>query len=283
MVKIVTDSTCDIPFEIARKLSITIVPLHIQIGGETYRDSIDLTTDRVCHELVHSHEIPKTSTPSPGDFVTVYNKLAAETDQIISIHLSPGYSGTYSVAKLASGYIGDKCHVEVIDSNLVSVGLGLAVMAAARAAQKGNDLHQIIDVIHQTIPRIHLFGKIDNFAYILRGRRFRLTKALTLLGRISMALGIKMLGEVYDGGKIRSPAYVIGQAMALKQLQRWAKSIPNVEEIAIAYSTAPEEAEMLAKRLEHLVSRENILITRLGCATSTYVGPGTSVMALTEG
>ncbi len=84
MVRIVTDSTCDIPFEIARKLSITIVPLHIQIGGETYRDSIDLTADRVCHELVHSHEIPKTSTPSPGDFVTVYNKLAAETDQIIS-------------------------------------------------------------------------------------------------------------------------------------------------------------------------------------------------------
>jgi len=279
----VTDSACDIPFEIARKLSITIVPLHIQIGGETYRDNIDLTADRVCHELVHSHEIPKTSIPSPGDFVTVYNKLAAETDQIISIHLSPGYSGTYNVAKLASSYIGNKCHVEVIDSNLVSVGLGLAVMAAARAAQKGNDLHQIIDVIHQTIPRIHLFGKIDNFAYILRGRRFRLTRLLTLLGRVSMALGIKLLGEVYDGGKIRSPAYVIGQAMALKQLQRWAKSIPNVKEIAIAYSTAPEEAEMLAKRLEHLVPIENIFITRLGCATSTYVGPGTSVMALIEG
>lgn len=283
MVKIVTDSTCDIPFQIARQLSITIVPLYIQIGAETYRDGIDLTTDRVCHELIHSHETPKTSTPSPGDFITVYNDLATETDQIISIHLSPGYSGTYGVAKLASGYIGNKCHVEVIDSNSVSIGLGLMVMAAARAAQENKNLSQIIDVIHQITPRIHLFGKIDNFSYILRGRRFRLTKGLTLLGRISMALGIKMLGEVYDGGKIHSPAYVIGQAMALNRFQRWAKSIPNVTEIAIAHSTVPEEAEMLAKRLEFLVPKEHILITRLGCATSTYAGPGTSVMALIEG
>lgn len=280
VVKIVTDSTCDIPLEIARKLSITIVPLYIQIGTQTYHDGIELTADRVCRELLHSHEIPKTSMPSPGDFIKTYNNLATETDQIISIHLSPGYSGTYGVAKLASGYIRDEFRVEVIDTNSVSIGLGLIVMAAARAALEGRSLEQIIDIIHQITPRIHLFGKIDNFAYILKGKRFRMTRGLVLLGKVSMALRIKLLGELYDGGKIRSPSYVIGQARALNRLERWAKRFPDTKEIAIAYSTVPEEAEMLAKRLESLISRENIFITRLGCATSNYAGPGTLVMAL---
>ena len=280
MVKVVTDSTCDIPLEIARQLSITIVPLYIQIGAETYRDGVDLKPDRVYHKLVHGQGLPKTSVPSPGDFVTVYNNLAVETDEIISIHLSPGYSGTHDVAKLAQSYIGGKCRVEVVDSNSVSVGLGLIVIAAARAAQEGKNLDQILDIIHQTVSRSRMFGKVDNFAYLFKGKRFRLTRGLILLGKISMALGIKLLGEVYDGGKIRSPMLLIGRTMALNRLRRWAESFPGVKEIAIAYSTVIDEAEMLAERLEPILSREHILITRLGCVTSTYVGPGTLVIAL---
>jgi len=283
MVKVVTDSTCDIPLEIARQLFITIVPLYIQIGAETYRDGIDIDADRVYHELVHGQEIPKTSVPSPGDFVTVYNNLAGETDQIISIHLSAGYSGTCGVARLARSYIAGKCRIEVIDSNAVSVGLGLTVIAAARAAKEGKNLDQIVEKVHQIIPGSRIFGKVDNFAYVLKGKRFRLTRGLTFLGKVSMTLGIKLLGEAYDGGKIRSPVLVIGRATALNRLRRWASRFSGVKEIAIAYSTMPGEAEMLAQHLKPLISKEHILITRLGCATSTYVGPGTLVMALIEG
>ncbi len=279
-VKIVTDSSCDIPPEIARKLSITIVPLYIQFGDKTYRDGIDLDVDRLYHELAHSGEIPKTSVPSPGDFLKVYSNLAAETDQIISIHLSSGYSGTCNVAKLAQSYLDDKCRVEIIDSNSVSVGLGLIVIAAAKAAQEGKSLDQIVDLVHQISLRSHIFGKIEDLVSVLKGKRFRLTRGLILLGKISMALHIKLLGEVYDGGKIRSPAYVIGHKMALNQLKRWAKGCKGIKDLAIAYSTMPHEAEMLAECLEPLFPRERILITRLGCATSTYVGPGTLVMAL---
>jgi len=280
MVKVVTDSSCDIPPEIAHKLSINIVPLYIQLGDKTYLDGVDLDADKLYHELAHSQMIPKTSVPSPGDFVKVYSDLASETDQIISIHLSLGYSGTYNVAELARTYLGDKCRVKVIDSNSASVGLGLVVMAAAKAAQEGKNLDQIVDLVHQVIPKIHMFGKIEDLAFILRGRRVRLTKALILFGKISMALHIKMLGEIYDGGKVRSPAYLAGRSMALNQLKRWAKRFADITQMGIAYSTMPEEAEMLAERLEPLFPRERILITRLGCATFTYVGPGTLVMAL---
>jgi DegV family protein with EDD domain len=282
MVKVVTDSSCDIPLEIARKLSIAIVPLYIQIGGKIYRDGIDLNADRLHHELAHSREIPKTSVPPPGDFIKVYNDLATETDQIISIHLSSGYSGTYNVASLAKSYLDDKCRVEVVDSNSVSAGLGLIVIAAAKAAQKGKDLDQIVDLVHQIISQTYMFGKIDDFTPLLERKRFQLTRGLILLGKISMALHIKLLGEVYNGGKIRSPAFVIGRKMALNRLKRWAKSCEDIKELAIAYSTMPQEAEMLAERLEPLFPRERILITRLGCATSTYVGPGTLVMAISH-
>ncbi len=279
-VKVVTDSSCDIPPELARKLSITIVPLYIQIGDKTYRDGIDIDTNGLYHELAHSQEIPKTSVSPPGDFIKMYSDLATETDQVISIHLSSGYSGTYNVAMLAKNYVKDRCRVEVIDSNSVSAGLGLIVIAAAKAAQEGKNLDQIVDLVHQSMLRNHIFGKIDDLAHILKGKRFQLTKVLILLGKISMALHIKLLGELYDGGKIRSPAFVIGRKMALNRLKRWAKGCEDIKELAIAYSTTPQEAEMLAECLEPLFPRERILITRLGCATSTYVGHGTLVMAL---
>ena len=280
MVKIVTDSSCDLPLELARMLGITIIPLYIQLGSNTYRDGIDIDTDRLYYELAHSEEIPKTSAPSPGDFVKLYTDLATDADQIVSIHLSQGYSGTYNAATLAKRYVQDNRRVEVIDSNSVSVGLGLLVIAAARAAQEGKNSGQIVDMTQQTIQRTHMFGKVDNFAHLLKGKRFRLTRGLILLGKVSMALGIKLLGEVYDGGKIRHPVLVFGQAKALNRLKRWAESFTDIKEIAIAYSMMSEEAEMLAARLEPLRLRERIIITRLGCATSTYVGQGTLAMAL---
>jgi len=278
-VKIVTDSSCDISLEEAHKLSITIIPLYIQIGSKSYRDGIDLNIDEL-HELGHAQELPKTSAPSPGDFLKVYSQLSAETDQIISIHLSSGYSGVCNVASLAKTYLEDKCRVEVIDSNTVSAGLALIVIASARAAQEGQNLDQIVEMLHEMIPRVRMFGKTDSFPPILKGRRFRLSGGITLLGKIGTALGTKMLGEVYNGGKIRSPVLTFGQARALKRLKRWVEGFVGVTEIAIAYSTMLNEAEMLAQRLETLVPREHILITRFGCATSTYIGSRALAMAL---
>jgi len=283
MVKVVTDSSCDLPPQIVHSLDITIVPLYIQFGGKTYCDGVDISSDRLYHELAHSSEIPKTSAPSPGDFIKVYNNLAREANQIISIHLSQGYSATFNAAMLARSYMEDECRVEIIDSNSVSVGLGLLVIAAAKAAQEGKDLDQITDLVNHAIQRVHLFGKIDDLAHILKGRRIPLTRGLILLGKVATAMNVNPLGELYDGGKVRSPAFIFGQARALNRLKRWAESFAPVREIAIAHSTKPEEAEMLAQRLEPLFPRERILITRFGCVTSTYVGPGTLAIALLSG
>jgi DegV family protein with EDD domain len=280
MVKVVTDSSCDIPLEIARELSINIVPLYIQFGGKSYRDGVDLDANGLHHELLRARQVPNTSVPSPGDFVKVYDGLASETDQIISIHLSSEFSGTYNVARLAKGYLDPKCRVEVIDSNLVSAGLGLTVMASAKAAQEGKDLDQIVRMVQQMIGRIRMFGKVDNFPYLLKRKRFHLARGTILLGRIGSALHTKLLGEVYDGAKTRSPRLVFGAAMALRKLARCARDFAPIREAAIAYSTTVDEAEMLAAHLEAFLPRDHILIGRLGCATLTYGGPGSLLMAV---
>lgn len=283
MVRVVTDSTCDIPAEIARKLSISMVPLYIHFGGKTYRDGVDLDVDRLYYELAHSKEIPRTSIPSPGDFATVYNDLAKETDQIISIHLSPGYSGTCNAARLGKSYVEDKCRVEVVDSGSVSVGLALIVIASAKAAQKGKNLDQVSDLVHEIIPQVRMFGETNSFSPVLKGKRLRLSRRLILLGKVGTALGARMLGEIYDGGKILSPAVVLGQKRALNKLERWAGEVAGVKEIGIAYSTMASEAEMLADQLQSVVPEEHILVTRFGCATSTYIGPGALAMAVIGG
>jgi len=283
MVKVVTDSSCDIPIELVQRLGITILPLYIQIGAETYRDGIDIDIDRLYYELAHAEGIPKTSAPSPGDFVKIYNDLAMETDQIISIHLSSKYSGTYNTARLAESYVRDKCRVELVDADSVSIGLGLVVITAAEAAQEGKSLDEVVEIVQQVIQRSRMFGKIDSLTQLLKGKRFHLTEGLIVLGKIGTALGIRLVGEVYDGGKIRSPVLAFGRARAMNQLERWIKKLVPVKKIAIAHSTNVNEAEMLAERLEVLLSREQMLITRLGCLTSMYVGPGTLAVALISG
>jgi DegV family protein with EDD domain len=280
MVKVVTDSSCDIPLEVARELSINIVPLYIQFGGKSYRDGLDLDPNGLHRELLRARQVPKTSVPSPGDFLRVYDDLAGETDEIISIHLSSEFSGTYNVARLAKSYLDAKCRVEVMDSNLVSAGLGLTVMASAKAAQEGKNLDEIVDMVQQMTPRIRMFGKVDNFPYLLKGKRFRLASGTILLGKIGSALHTRLLGEVYDGAKTRSPRLVFGAARALSKLARWARAFAPVKQAGIAYSRVLDEAEMLAAHLEAFLPKEHILISRLGCATLTYGGPGSLIMAV---
>ncbi len=280
MVKVVTDSSCDIPLEIARELCVNIVPLYIQFGGKTYRDGVDINANGLHHELLRARQVPKTSVPSPGDFLKVYDDLASETDEIISIHLSSEFSGTCNAARLAKEYLHARCRVEVMDSNLVSAGLGLTVMASAKAAQEGRDLDQIVHIVQQTTSRTHMFGKAEDFPYVLKGKRFRLTRGTILLGKIGTRLHAKLLGEVYDGPKTRYPTLAFGQAMALRKLARWARRLAPIKEAAIAYSTMLSEAAMLARYLEALLPREHIHIGRLGCATLTYGGPGSLLMAV---
>jgi DegV family protein with EDD domain len=155
-VKIVTDSTSDLPLQVAQELGITVVPLYVRFGADVYRDGVDLTTKEFYRKLVSSRKLPTTSAPSPGEVAEVYDKVAEGTDEILSIHLSSKFSALYEVALRAKEQMKKKCQVEVIDSLSGIMGEGLIVIAAAKEAQAGASLAQVIDTVGKTIPKSHV-------------------------------------------------------------------------------------------------------------------------------
>ncbi|GAG06945.1 unnamed protein product, partial [marine sediment metagenome] len=168
-VKIITDSLSDITSDIAQGLGITVVPLTVSFGQESFLDRVTMTTDEFYYRLTHDANWPKTTQPPPGDFVDVYNKLAEETDEILVITLSAKLSGTYQSALAAKSMVEEKCRIEVIDSLTVAMGLGLIVIAAAKAVQAGANLDEVADLVRRAMPRSHLIAFFDTLKYLAKG------------------------------------------------------------------------------------------------------------------
>ena len=147
-VKIITDSLSDITSDLAEKLGVTIVPLTVFFGHESFLDRVTITTDEFYRRLIHGNVLPTTTQPAPGVFADVYKELAKETDEILVITLSSKLSGTYQSAMNAKEMVGNKCRIEVIDSQTVAMGLGLVVIATA-----GSQYEKIINNISEVRSR----------------------------------------------------------------------------------------------------------------------------------
>lgn len=276
-VSVVTDSTADIPSEVGRELGIVVVPLTVHFGGEVYRDGVDLSADEFYHKLKDSPTLPTTSQPSAGSFAQVYSDLAAETNEIISIHISAKLSGTYNSAVLGREEAAKSCRIEVIDSLQASMGVGLIAIAAAKLARQGVSLDPISEMVRHAIPRTHFFGTVDTLEYLRKGGR--IGKAQAFLGTL---LHIKPLiacrnGEVHPLERVRS------RKRALERLVELVKGFGHIEELAIIHSTTPDEAETLLGHLEPAFPKERAYRARCGPVIGTYLGPGALAVALMEG
>ena len=275
-VKIVTDSTADLPSEMAKKLGITVVPIYVRFGEEVYRDGVDIGCDEFYQKLAEGRTHPSTSQPTPTDFTDIYRQLSKEADEIVSIHLSSKTSGTYSSALQGRELAGAGCRIEVVDSFSISMGLGLIVMAAARLAEAGESLQAVMEEIRQAIPSIHLLGVFDTLKYLLLGGR--IGKARALLGSV---LNVKPLltmrnGESLPAGLART------RSKGIERLFNFVKDALNIQEVAIVHSTTPDEASSLKERIGSLFTKERIHISRLGPGLGVHFGPSTLAVALRE-
>jgi len=274
-VKIVTDSSADLPAQVVEELGISVVPLYVLFGNEVYRERVTITDDEFYDKLLHGSVHPVTIQPSPQDFVEVYKKLAPEADGIVSIHLSNKLSGTCNSALQGKEMTGENgCPIEVVDSQLITVALGLVCTAAAEAAKAGKDLPQVLDVVKQALPNANLLGLFDTLKYLLLGGR--IGKAKALLGSI---LNVKPMitlkdGEVAPAGQART------RAKGIERLVDFAKSASNLEDVAVGYSTTPDEAQALAQRLSSIFTKEPVKVARLGTTLGVHAGPGTLIVAL---
>ena len=267
MVKIVTDSTSDIPPELAQRLGIVIVPLYVNFGNEAYRDGVDLSAEEFYRRLVLSRTLPTTSAASPGTFGDVYDRIAEETDEILFMGISSKLSINYESALKGKEQMKKNCRVEVVDSYSVVMGLGLMVLAAAEEAQAGAKLEQITSMVKEAVSKSHVRAAFDTLEYVRRGGR--IGRAQALLGSVlkfNPIIGIKN-GEVYPFGRERS------WAKAVNWLYDFVAGFRNIRSLAVEYGTTPDEAEEFAQRLGSIFPRERIYISRISPVIGTHVGP----------
>ena len=273
-VKIVTDSVADLPPQVVSELGITVVPLNVRFGTEVYRDGVDLTAEQFYDRLMHSQTLPVTSVPSPGTFAEAYDKLTEETDEILAIIVSAKLSGTYEVALQSIGLIKRKCRVEVIDSQFGAVAEGLVVIAAAKAAQAGASLDEVIDVTQKTIPRVDMRAAFDTLEYLKRGGRIGKAQAfLSSMLNINPIITLRG-GVVEPAGRTRS------RTKAIERLYHFAMNYSHIEEMAVEDAACSDEAEALVERLSPKFPKERIYRSRTTPVIGTHTGPGLLLVAI---
>jgi DegV family protein with EDD domain len=275
-VKIVTDSSADLPAEVVKELGITVIPLYVRFGDEVLRDRVDISEDEFYQRLQNDPVHPNTTQPGPQDFVDVYQRLAQGADGIVSIHISAKLSGTCSSALQAKGMVANECSVEVVDSETLSMALGLIVIAAARAAKAGKSLDEVEAVARQTIPKIRLLALLDTLKYLLLGGR--IGKAKALLGSILNVKPILTLkdGEVVPAGQVRT------RAKGMDKLFEFVENSKDTQELTVVHSTTPDEAQALAERLGSVFDEEKIMMSRLGPVLGVHIGPAALIVAIRE-
>ena len=273
-VKIVTDSVADLPSQVVDELGITVIPLNVRFGEEVYRDGIDLTTEQFYERLRYSKIPPVTSVPSPQSFAEAYDKLAEETDEILVITLSSKLSATYEVALQSIGLMKRKCRVEVIDSLTAVMAEGFVVIAAAKAAQAGSSLDEVMEVAHRNIKRVDFRAAFDTLEYLRRGGR--IGKAQALLGsmlKVNPIITIKD-GVVEPAGRTRS------RAKAVDYLYNFALSFSHIEEMAVEDAACPDEADKLVQRLSSRFPQGRIYRSKTTPVIGTHTGPGLLLVAI---
>lgn len=202
-VRIVTDSTSDIPLDLIEKYEIIVVPLKVSFGDEVYREGVDITSRDVISKLETSEILPKTSQPSPGEFVAVYEKIIAAGDTVVSIHLSGKLSGTVQSAKTAKT-LADSDNIIVIDSRTISMSLGYIVLAAAEAAQRGFSAAEIVNLVYAKMEKTFIYFVVGTLEYLEKGGR--IGKAAALMGsflKIAPILTFDHEGQIVPAEKVR--------------------------------------------------------------------------------
>jgi DegV family protein with EDD domain len=267
MVKIICDSTGEIPEEIRKRYDITIVPLNVLFGAVSYQDGVNITPAQFYKMLVEGKVHPTTSQPAPGLYVEAYQKLAKETDEILVLTLSAGISGTYESAMQAKQSVDSKLNIEIIDSRWTCAGLLLPTLKAARAAEQGMKLAEITKMVKDILPKIRVYMIFDTLEYLRKGGRIGAAKAW--LGGILKLNPVLTLKD----GVIHPVAQARGRAKAVDMLVDLMKKTGSPEEIVVEDATTPDELEDLVKRISSVFPNAKIIRTTVGPVIGVHAGP----------
>jgi DegV family protein with EDD domain len=220
---------------------------------------------------------PTTASPAPGDFTDAYNRLSQETSEIVCITVTSKQSAVYEAAMTGKHSFRGKSRVEVIDSQSVTMGLGLMAMLAAKESRSGKAIDQVVEAVRSAIPRTHGMAMLETFKYTLKGGR--LGKGGGLLGSL---VKVRPMLEIKDGW-IRLCGVTRTRSLGMERLCQCVVRHLPIEDVAVVHSGAAQEAESLAERIRSIAPQSRPVIAKLGSALGVHGGPGTLVVALREG
>lgn len=273
-IRIVTDSTADIPDALMRQWAIDMVPLSVSFGSETLRDRIDIDHFTFMDRLTNGSILPTTSQPPPGLFEEHYRRLAAEgAEEIVSLHLSERLSGTVGAARIAAEAVADLAPVTVIDSRSTTLGLGFMALEAARAARAGADRAAITAAVQKMIPTMQIIFFADTLEYLQKGGR--IGRAAAILGSI---ISLKPLMRV-DEGVVVPHERTRTRSRAIEGLLRFAADFPHIRQLAILRS-GHADATPLLDRLASRVPAGHILVTEVSPVIGVHLGPNALGLAI---
>jgi DegV family protein with EDD domain len=272
-IRIVTDSTSDIPEAVRKEYGIEMVPLKVHFGAETFYDAITIRPDQFYDKLASSAALPTTSQPSPADFLEVYKALGSEPDtEIISIHLSSALSGTYQSAVLAKSILDGNTNVSVVDSKSASYGIGLLVVEAAKAAKQGKSKDEIVAHIEQLRREMRIYFLVGTLEYLQKGGR--IGKAAALFGSL---LNIKPILTIDNDGEVSSVDKVRGSKKAMARIVELLKADFGDRDLhmTVAHAKSQEAADEFAELLRANFRISEMTFTDVGPVVGTHAGPGT--------
>ena len=277
-VKIVTDSTADLPKQVTRELDITVVPLNVHFGEESFQDGIDLDSDTFFQRITTEARLPTTSQPSVGAFLETYRGLLEAGHQVVSIHISAKLSGTMNSALQAQEQLGAGDRLAVVDSLQVGLALGVVARAVARLVQDGASLTETVALAPGISERVRLFVLLETLEYLQKGGR--IGKAQAFLGSL---LHIRPILTVRDG-EVHPLERVRARQRGLERLCQLAAERGSLQQVGICHSTTPEDALALEEQVHPLLADGvRVFQARFGPVLGTHVGPGAVGIALEAG
>jgi len=267
-VRIVTDSACDLPPELAEQHGIGVVPLTIRFGDEELLDRLDLSPEEFWRRCRDTAELPSTAAPSPGAFQQAFTTAAAAgAEGVLCLTLSSGVSATYQSA-LAASQAFTEVPVAVVDTRSLTLGQGLLALAAADAARLGGSLDELVGLTREQMTRTRVIGVVDTLDHLQRGGRIGGARAL-----LGSMLSIKPVIAVQDG-IVAQESRQRTRARSLHYLAEKVRSDAPLERLAVASGGATDLDDLLSM-LEGIEVQHEMVVADLGPVVGTHAGPGT--------
>ncbi|MBA1334872.1 MAG: DegV family protein [Firmicutes bacterium] len=272
-IKIVTDSTCDLPQDIVKELDITVAPLTVRFGQEIYRDGVDITSEAFFYKLKNSKTFPTTSQVSVGQFTEIFEELSKDYDEIVGIFISSKLSGTYQSAVIAKNVLGLQ-QIHILDSRAATLALGLMVMEAAKMAREGKDADEIKNRITYISDNLHTVIILGTLTYLQKGGR--IGSGTALVGNLLNIMPIL----TFNNGEVKMIDKIRGKKRMIKWIMNHMESL-NIDlagkSLGINYVGCDELVEELKQAISGRFKVSEFIVGTVGSVIGTYSGPDLAI------